>query len=99
MISNCLSTFFQTSTHNILHPAILWWVLQFGWIKNFPRTKQLNGLAASKTVGISSFTISIAARQCWIRSHSVRTSITSSMYDDIVIVKEDVPSELKPVKI
>ena len=45
--------------------------------------------AASRTGGITSFTNSIAARQRWTRSHTVKTSITSSMYDDIGMVKKE----------
>ena len=61
--------------------------------------KTVNGHAASKTGGMTSFTNSIAARQRWTRSHIVRTSITDSMYDDdIGMVTKDVSSHLIPAK-
>ena len=57
----------------------------------------INADAASQRTGIASITKSISARQRWAESHSVRTSIISTLFDQLGMSKQDDSSrDLKP---
>ena len=57
----------------------------------------INAEAASEKLGISHLTNSIAAQQRWACSHFLRTSVISSVLNELSISKsEDVSQELKP---
>eukprot|EP00794_Sanderia_malayensis_P002176 gene2176-2472_t len=72
-------------------------------MKSFSRTpidltleQTINADAASQRTGISALTNSISARQRWAESHFLRTTIISTVFEDLVLTKkEDVSNDLK----
>lgn len=55
----------------------------------------INADAARRLSGIIQFTNSISARQRWARSHNIRSTIISSVYEDLDLQKnQDVTGEL-----
>ena len=60
----------------------------------------INADAASQRTGIQSMTNSISARQRWVESHFLRTSVISQVFDDLgMVTKEDVARDLKESQI
>lgn len=59
-----------------------------------------NADAAKRLTGITHFTNSISARQRWARSHGIRSTIISYIYEDTGLIKpQDVSAELQENKI
>lgn len=59
----------------------------------------INADGAKRLTGVIHFTNSISARQRWARSHGIRSSIISHVYEDIRLRKsQDITSDLEPNK-